>query len=123
PGRAGNHPRRLRRSQRPGGVPDPAGDRDVLRRTGSGGTRPGGGRCLAQLGFIPARTAAIPRRRGTAYPGQGAIVNPAPVATPCPFRRAGIVVTPYPWSLCNVLELAALPSAGAGARLPGTPLS
>ena len=44
-------------------------------------------------------------------------MNPAPVATPCPFRRAGIVVTPYPWSLCNVLELAALPSAVSCARL------
>ena len=41
----------------------------------------------------------------------------APVATQCPFRRAGVVVTLYPWSLCNVLELAALPSAVPCARL------
>jgi len=44
-------------------------------------------------------------------------VTPAPIATRCPFRRAGVVVTPYAWSLCNVLELAALPSAVPCARL------
>jgi anti-sigma regulatory factor (Ser/Thr protein kinase) len=44
-------------------------------------------------------------------------VSPAPVAAPCPFRRAGVAVTPYPWPLCNVLELAALPSAVPCARL------
>jgi anti-sigma regulatory factor (Ser/Thr protein kinase) len=44
-------------------------------------------------------------------------VTPAPIATRCPFRRAGVVVTPYAWPLCNVLELAALPSAVPCARL------
>ena len=44
-------------------------------------------------------------------------MNPAPVATPCPFRRAGIVVTPYPWPLRSYLELGALPTAVPCARL------
>ncbi len=44
-------------------------------------------------------------------------MTPAPIATRCPFRRAGVVVTPYAWPLCNVLELAALPSAVPCARL------
>ncbi len=44
-------------------------------------------------------------------------MSPAEAAALLPFQRAGAVVTPYPWSLCNVLEFAALPDAVRCARL------
>lgn len=43
-------------------------------------------------------------------------MSPAPAAV-LPFQRAGVIVTPHPWPLCNVLQLAALPSAVPCARL------
>jgi anti-sigma regulatory factor (Ser/Thr protein kinase) len=46
-----------------------------------------------------------------------AAVTPVPAPTLHPFQRAGTVATPYFWPLSNSLELGALPTAVACARL------
>ena len=90
PERPGHDPGRLRRGQRPGRVPDQAGDRELLRRPGPGRARPRGRRCLAQPAPISARAAAVPRRRGQDHPRLRATVSPAPAPALHPFQRAGM---------------------------------
>ena len=89
----------------------------VLRRAGSGRTRPRGGRRLAQ----PARQRHLRRcASSAAWPGSCLAVShlePGSGVVLVPVSAGGAAVTAYSWPLCSYLELGALPTAVPCARL------